>query len=139
MKNLNYIKGWVRLAVPGLALVLGAGQQVFAAQQVEEDSVYQWGRWAVLSPAAGGDSYEGSVTPDAANNARPGDASEFQPELASVGVPPVQPPPGIGDINPDIPVVTQPPTLPTFPAPPGIGDVNPSDPVVTAPPTLPVF
>jgi len=147
MKNLsgmNHMKSGIRLVAIGLVLASSAGQQAWAAQQKEEDSVYRWGRWAVLSPAAGGDSYEESVTPDAANNARPGDAQEFQPEVASVGVPPpvqppVQPPgpPSIGPVDPTIPVVTAPPTLPTFP--PSIGNQDPSEPVVTAPPTLPVF
>jgi hypothetical protein len=103
----------------GLVLAFGAGQQAWAAQQQEDDSVYRWGRWAVLSPAAGGDSYEGSETPDAANNARPSDASAFQPEIASVGVPPAQP--------------TQPPVL--VPNPPG----NPppsGDPRGTPPPII---
>jgi len=76
----------------GLVLVVGVGQQAWAMQQKEEDSVYQWGRWAVLSPAAGGESYQAALTPDAANNARPSDADEFQPKAEGTGTPPVQPP-----------------------------------------------
>ena len=118
MKNLsgmNHMKSGIRLVALGLVLALGAGQEAWAAQQ-EEDSVYRWGRWAVLSPAAGGDSYEESVTPDAANNARPGDAQEFQPEVASVGLPPAQPP-----VQPPVQPPAEPPVVP---------------PVVLAPPTV---
>ncbi len=110
LKNRYHMKSWKRLVALGLVLALGAGQQAWAAQQQEDDSVYRWGRWAVLSPAAGGDSYRGQVTPDAANNARPSDASAFQPVVAGVGVPPVQPP-----IEP--PVVALPPVV--VPNPPG--------------------
>ena len=77
------------LAALGMVFVLGTGPQVWA--QEEEDSAYQWGRWAVLSPAAGGEPYAAPLIPDAANNARPGEADEFQPELAGIDVaePPV--------------------------------------------------
>jgi len=109
------MKSGKRLIALGLLLAFGAGQEAWAAQQKEDDSVYRWGRWAVLSPAAGGDSYEGALTPDAANNARPGDASEFQPVVASVGTPippPIQPPQ-----PPQPPVVV--PNPPGQPPPPG--------------------
>lgn len=72
-------------------VILGVSQTALAAQ--EEDSAYQWGRWAVLSPAAGGaEPYAAVATPGAVYNARPGDASEFQPEVASFETPPVEPP-----------------------------------------------
>ena len=103
-----HTKSLKRVAALGLVLALGAGQQAWAAQQQEEDSVYRWGRWAVLSPAAGGDSYEESVTPDAANNARPGEASEFQPVVASVGTP-----------TPPVPSPQPPVAVPGFPPPTG--------------------
>ena len=102
------MKSLKRVAALGLVLALSAGQQAWAAQQQEEDSVYRWGRWAVLSPAAGGDSYEGQVTPDAANNARPGEASEFQPEVASVALPPI--PPGLPPSLEPNPPGAQPPS-----------------------------
>ncbi len=118
-----------RLVTLGLVLALGAGQEAWAAQQKVEDSVYQWGRWSVLSPAAGGEAYKAALAPDAANNARPGDASEFQPVVASVGTQPVQPvqppivvpnPPGAlpppGDPR-TLPVVILPPVV--VPNPPG--------------------
>jgi len=119
---------------------LGISLVPFSAQAKEQDSAYQWGRWAVLSPAAGGpEPYVAVKTPGAEFNARPGAASESQPEVASIGTPPSRGP-GIGDVNPDIPVVTVPPT-PAPPPPvalePGIGDVNPGVPVVTVPPSAP--
>ena len=120
LEDMHHVKSLKSLVALGLVLALCAGQEAWAAQQQEEDSVYRWGRWAVLSPAAGGDSYEGSETPDAANNARPSDASAFQPEIASVGVPPVQPP-----IQPPVqPPVTLPPVVVANPpgALPPIGD-----------------
>jgi hypothetical protein len=120
------------------AAILGICQTGLA-QAKEEDSAYHWGRWAVLSPAAGGaEPYVAAKTPGAEFNARPGDASQFQPEILSVGTAPVTP--GIGDVNPDIPVVTVPPSPPPPPPvalEPGIGDVNPGVPVVTVPPSPP--
>ena len=54
------------LVAIGVVVALGAGQQVVAAQKKEEDSVYKWGRWAVLSPAAGGPPpYVAALAPDA--------------------------------------------------------------------------
>jgi hypothetical protein len=113
------------------ATILGVSLIPLSAQAKEQDSAYQWGRWAVLSPAAGGpEPYVAVKTPGAEFNARPGDAEEFQPQVAGVGAEP-----GVGDVNPDIPVVTVPPTPP--PPPPGTGDVNPGVPVVTVPPSAP--
>ena len=77
------------------AAILGICQTGLA-QAKEEDSAYHWGRWAVLSPAAGGaEPYVAVKTPGAEFNARPGDASQFQPEILSVGTAPVTA--GIGD------------------------------------------
>jgi hypothetical protein len=73
--------------------ILGISFVSLSAQAKEQDSAYQWGRWAVLSPAAGGpEPYVAVKTPGAEFNARPGDASEFQPEIASFGTPPSGPP-----------------------------------------------
>jgi hypothetical protein len=92
------------------AAILGICQTGLA-QAKEEDSAYHWGRWAVLSPAAGGaEPYVAVKTPGAEFNARPGDASQFQPEILSTGTPP--PPP----LQPPI-VVPNPPG-----SPPPIGD-----------------
>jgi len=81
-----------KLVVIGVALVLGMSTAANAAKQKEEDSVYKWGRWAVLSPAAGGQPYVAAITPDAVNNSRPGEADEFQPKVQDEDIPPVQPP-----------------------------------------------
>lgn len=55
----------------GLALCVSQG--VAAAPQ-EADSAYRWGRWAVLSPAAGGaEPYVAANTPQSQFNQRPGD------------------------------------------------------------------
>lgn len=85
-------KRQVAVLVAGIGLCMA--QSVFAAQQKEEDSAYRWGRWAVLSPAAGGaEPYVQVATPGADFNARPGDAADFDP-LVSVITPP--PPPSTG-------------------------------------------
>jgi hypothetical protein len=85
-----------RIIVLAAGLMLSTAHSAFAAQQQsEEDSAYRWGRWAVLSPAAGGaEPYVQVATPGADFNARPGDASEFDPVIASTETPPpaYQPP-----------------------------------------------
>lgn len=101
------------------ATILGICQTV-AVQAKEEDSAYQWGRWAVLSPAAGGaEPYVAVDTPSAEFNARPGDSSQFQPEILSVGSEP-QPPitdPGDRPRPPVIPpVITDPGDRPRPPS-----------------------
>jgi len=133
-----------RVIVLGFGLLVGAGQTVWAEQENARDSVYQWGRWAVLSPAAGGEPYVAALAPDAANNARPGEASEFQPTVILSGVgpvdpgqppvnlppppPPSTPPPGVGPIDP--PPISLPP-----PPPPGVGPIDP--PSINLPPPPP--
>jgi hypothetical protein len=118
-----------KLAALGLGLLLGGAQAVSAEQAALQDSVYKWGRWAVLTPAAGGEPYVAALTPDAANNARPGEASEFQPTVILPGVGPIDPgqppvnlppppPPGVGPIDP--PANNLPP-----PPPPGVGPIDP--------------
>jgi hypothetical protein len=83
------------LITASVLLALGVSTGVYAAPK-EEDSAYQWGRWAVLSPAAGGqDPYVAVNTPGADFNARPGDASEFEPKIEPG--PPVPPPPTVTD------------------------------------------
>jgi hypothetical protein len=79
-----------RIVVLATGMVLGAAQGAWAAQQPpEEDSAYRWGRWAVLSPAAGGtEPYVQVATPGADYNARPGDASQFDPVVLSTETPP---------------------------------------------------
>jgi hypothetical protein len=79
------------LVAMSVALALGAGQPAIAADGDDEDSVYQWGRWAVISPAAGGPEYVARLTPDAVNNARPEDADEFDPKIEEQSVEPEPP------------------------------------------------
>ena len=128
------------LVAIGVVVALGAGQQVVAAQKKEEDSVYQWGRWAVLSPAAGGPPpYVAALAPDAVNNARPEEAEEFSPKVLGlvepeppptpveppvvVPNPPGEPPPTGDPRNNPPPVVPVPIVVPNPPgAPPPTGD-----------------
>ncbi len=78
-----------KILVLAVGVALSAAHGAFAAQQTEEDSAYRWGRWAVLSPAAGGtEPYVQVATPGADFNARPGDASDFTPVLSSIETPP---------------------------------------------------
>lgn len=70
-----------KLTVVGVALALGMSATANAAKQKEEDSVYKWGRWAVLSPAAGGEPYVATLEPQAENNARPSIYDEVQPKV----------------------------------------------------------
>lgn len=95
------------------ALVLSG--HIVVAQEPEQDSAYQWGRWAVLSPAAGGQPFIAPDDPGAQFNARPGEASEFQPKVQTAGGSI-----GIVDINPNVPVVTAPPTVAPPPPPPPV-------------------
>lgn len=66
------------------ALTLG---QSAVAQEPAGDSAYQWGRWAVLSPAAGGEPFRAPDEPGADFNVRPGEL--FGPEVLSSNTPPV--------------------------------------------------
>ena len=78
--------------------MLAAGIGLFVAQgavaaQPEADSAYRWGRWAVLSPAAGGaEPFVAAVTPGADYNARPNDADAFDPKFTVNEAPGYQPP-----------------------------------------------
>ena len=96
-----------------ISTALAIGQSA-VAQEPAEDSAYQWGRWAVLSPAAGGEPFSAPDAPGAANNVRPGDL--FGPEVLSTQAPPIGPP-TIGDVDPTVPIISQPPTVRTPPAP----------------------
>ncbi|TCK17625.1 hypothetical protein DFR30_0860 [Thiogranum longum] len=75
------------IIVASIALALGLSSVADAAKKKEEDSAYKWGRWAILSPAAGGpETYVAKLTPEAAHNTRPQDSDEFHPELADTPV-----------------------------------------------------
>jgi len=121
-------------------VVLGIFQSVSVASPPEGDSVYQWGRWSVLSPAAGGaQPYAAVRTPGASFNARPGEASEFQPTVASVETQvsggPGPGTPGVVPVNPGQPIVNLPPPPPPPPVSgtPGVVPVNPGQPIVNLP------
>lgn len=88
------------------SVVLATSQTALAVQGTEADSAYRWGRWAVLSPAAGGaEPYVAVAAPGVVYNSRPGDASQFQPEVANIEGPiddprdrlPPPPPPPVAD------------------------------------------
>jgi hypothetical protein len=141
-----------RVSYLAAAMILGISQSASAAQAKEEDSVYQWGRWAVLSPAAGGaEPYAAVDTPGAEFNARPGDASEFQPEIASIEVPPIPPagppsvvpnppgnPPPSGDPRGTPPPILSPPVVGTNPpgTPPPSGDPRGTPPPILTSPVV---
>lgn len=72
-----------------ISAALTVGQNAMA-QEPAGDSAYQWGRWAVLSPAAGGEPFHAPDAPGADFNVRPGDL--FSPEVLSTQAPPVLPP-----------------------------------------------
>lgn len=86
------------------AAILALGQSA-VAQEATEDSAYQWGRWAVLSPAAGGEPFRAPDAPGSDFNARPSDADAFQPEVLSIQVDPPITDPG------DRPRPTPPPSI----------------------------
>ncbi|MAT65142.1 MAG: hypothetical protein CMN57_05820 [Gammaproteobacteria bacterium] len=98
-------------ALTGPVQAAGSGQ--------DEDSVYSWGRWEVLAPAAGGMPTLTAVQIESGVELRPGDAATLTPRFQTVD------PDGGG---------TEPPAQVPEPLPP-ITDVNPEQPVVEAPPT----
>ena len=111
---------------------VGGGHSICAAAE-SQDSVYQWGRWAVLSPAAGGAApYVAALEPDAVYNARPEEAIEFSPQVLG-GTPqpiPGPPEPPTGDPRDRLPPgggLSQPQPGPTAPT---VGDPRDRLPVV---------
>lgn len=117
-------------AMIGLALVIGTGQSLVSAQEKEEDSVYSYGRWAVLSPAAGGiEPYVATDTPVALNNTRP--EEPFGPTVLAIGIDPSTPPPIV------VPPTSPPVVVPNPPGnPPPVGDPR-NVPVVSEPVVVP--
>lgn len=91
----------------GITSTLAVGQNVLA-QEPGGDSAYQWGRWAVLSPAAGGEPFRAPDAPGSDFNARPSDADAFQPEVLRTQV--------------DPPVITDPGDRPRPTPPPSVTD-----------------
>lgn len=63
-----------QLVMVATAAGVWAGCGAAMAQQKEEDSAYRWGRWAVLSPAAGGaEPFVAALEPGSQFNPRPED------------------------------------------------------------------
>ncbi len=118
-------------AMLGLALVIGTGQSLVSAQEKEQDSVYSYGRWAVLSPAAGGiEPYVATDTPVALNNTRP--EEPFGPTVLVADTDPSTPPPVV------VPPTAPPVIVPNPPGnPPPDGDPRPSAPPPVVVPNLP--
>ncbi len=82
----------LKLTSKHLALLLTGiglyGAQASFAAVPEGDSAYRWGRWAVLSPAAGGvQPFVAASTPETQFNPRPCDAG-FCPEVIATETPP---------------------------------------------------
>ncbi len=72
------------------AALSGVSSSSYAAQEKEIDSAFQWGRWAVLSPAAGNPEYQAVSLAGAGNS----DRDDILPNAGGTdgGQPPVDPP-----------------------------------------------
>lgn len=100
----------------GFLFLLGfAGAAVAGAPGEESDSVYSWGRWETLAPAAGGVPDVSALQLETGVELRPGDAAVLTPGLRSD-------PPGDGGSEPPA-QVEEPVVVPNPPdsAPP-VGD-----------------
>ena len=75
-----------------LTLLFGATANAAGQKKKEEDSAYQWGRWAVLSPAAGGQPFVSPKMPAAANNIRPDEIGDTVPQILVNDTPVITPP-----------------------------------------------
>ena len=113
-----------------ISTVLAIGQSALA-QEPAGDSAYQWGRWAVLSPASGGEPFRAPDAPGADFNVRPGDL--YGPEVASFDAPPQRPiavpgfPPPTGGLRPPGSQPGTPPAI-TPGTPPPSGGLRPPRP-----------
>ncbi|VAW74683.1 hypothetical protein MNBD_GAMMA13-789 [hydrothermal vent metagenome] len=103
---MNASKHLIALAIAATTVA----SQGAMAQETAEDSAYQWGRWAVLSPAAGGQPYQAHLAPGADNNYRPGDF--FDPELQAQVAPSIAIPNPPGGLPPPVTVPNPPGSLP---------------------------
>lgn len=84
--------------IPALIMACMAAP-VTAETEGDDDSVYSYGRWAVLSPAAGGgEPYVAALMP-AAENLRPEESDDLEPEVVRFEVPTIPEPtdPPVGD------------------------------------------
>jgi hypothetical protein len=118
-------KSLIALGV-SIALFGGAWETAVAKKTDEEDSVYRWGRWAVLAPAAGGEEVIAAAPAGTSNLGRcesaancpdPQDVPPEEPppeEPPPVEPPPVEPPPV------DPPPVEPPPVEPPPVDPPPV-------------------
>lgn len=86
-------------------------------QDRDEDSVYSWGRWEVLAPAAGAAPAASVPQLQSAVQLRAGDSAALTPEFQSVNPPrgEVEPKPPVTDIDPQIPLQNDQPTRRTAP------------------------
>ncbi|BAZ94970.1 hypothetical protein TspCOW1_32200 [Thiohalobacter sp. COW1] len=96
-------------ALTGAVQAAGSGQ--------EEDSVYSWGRWEVLAPAAGGMPALTAVQVESGVELRPGDAATLTPRFQAVD------PTGGGGGNEPPTQIEEPVVVPNPPgSPPPVGD-----------------
>ncbi len=97
---MNIKKSLIALSV--FSILMGGVWEAAVAKNAdkEQDSVKRWGRWAVLSPAAGQEE-AGLTTIAAANDLGSCESSENCPGIQPVGEP-VEPPPGPGPATADL-------------------------------------
>ncbi len=104
-----------------LLLAVACAAPAFAASQAEEDSVFSWGRWQTLNPAAGGLPAPAPVLSVQGVDLRPEDSQQLAPRLQPTGggggTPPAGPPsvPGVVPVDPNQPVGSGPPSPPPPP------------------------
>lgn len=90
---MNAKKSLIALSV--FSILMGGLWDAAVAKKAdkEEDSVHRWGRWAVLSPAAGQEETGGFTTIAASNDLGSCQSSENCPKIAGEPVEPPPPPP----------------------------------------------
>lgn len=92
--------------VLALSIALAVGSSTAASKPQDDDSVHQWGRWAVLVPEAGGEA-DPFIKVEGSRDLRPEDAQEYE-RRARLNDSPVEPPvepPVTPPIPPEPPVV----------------------------------
>lgn len=116
-----------------------------AATQSDKDSVFSWGRWETLNPAAGGLPDPTPQLSVQGVNLRPEDSQQLTPQIQTTGgggggTPPAGPPsvPGVVPVDPNQPIGSGPPSPPPPPpGVPGVVPVNPNQPIGSGPPSPP--
>lgn len=86
-------------SVLALSIALAVGSATAATKPQDDDSVHQWGRWAVLVPEAGADA-DPFIKVEGSRDLRPEDAKQFERTAQLNVAPPVEPP-----VPPEPPVV----------------------------------